>query len=38
MRSLEKQTRRDFEVIIVDNSGQRLVGARQAAELQLTGN
>lgn len=27
MRALEKQTRRDFEVIVVDNSGKRLVRA-----------
>ena len=34
VRSLEAQSRRDFEVIIVDNSGQQLVRRRNAAGAQ----
>jgi GT2 family glycosyltransferase len=36
VRSLEAQSRRDFEVIIVDNSGQQLVRRRNAAGSQAT--
>jgi GT2 family glycosyltransferase len=36
VRSLEGQSRRDFEVIIVDNSGQQLVRRRNAAGSQAT--
>ncbi|MEO8129330.1 MAG: glycosyltransferase family 2 protein [Bryobacteraceae bacterium] len=36
VRSLEAQSRRDFEVIIVDNSGQQLVRRRKAAGERAT--
>jgi len=36
VRSLEAQSRRDFEVIIVDNSGQQLVRRRNAAGARAT--
>ena len=36
LRSLERQTRRDFEVVIVDNSGRQLVRRGEAARFGAT--